>query len=183
MRRAATCTRRCNRVRGARAGGRQVARGSLVVAEVALALVLLVSAGLLLRSLTRLFAVDPGFAPAQLLTMQVQTSGSKFTDDDATYRFFSQALDEVRRVPGVSAAAFTSQLPLSGDGDLYGAHFESSTTGRNEGAVFRYAVSPGYFETMRIPLRRGRLLDASDKAGSRAGGVDQRVVCEAKVSE
>jgi len=148
------------------AGGRQVARGSLVVAEVALALVLLVSAGLLLRSLTRLFAVDPGFAPSQLLTMQVQTSGDKFSDDDATYRFFSQALDEVRRVPGVNAAAFTSQLPLSGDGDLYGAHFESSTTGRNEGAVFRYAVSPGYFETMRIPLLRGRFLDASDKAGS-----------------
>ena len=148
------------------AGGRQVARNSLVVAEVALALVLLVSAGLLLRSLTRLFAVDPGFAPSQLLTMQVQTSGDKFSDDDATYRFFSQALDEVRRVPGVNAAAFTSQLPLSGDGDLYGAHFESSTTGRNEGAVFRYAVSPGYFETMRIPLLRGRLLDASDKAGS-----------------
>ena len=72
----------------------------------------------------------------------------------------------MRRVPGVRAAAFTSQLPLSGDGDLYGAHFESSTTGRNEGAVFRYAVSPGYVETMGIPLLRGRLLDASDKAGS-----------------
>jgi putative ABC transport system permease protein len=148
------------------AGGRSIARGSLVVTEVALALVLLVSAGLLLRSLTRLFAVDAGFAPSQLLTMQVQTSGPKFDDSDATLRFFSQALDEVRRVPGVSAAAFTSQLPLSGDGDLYGAHFESSTTGRNEGAVFRYAVSPGYFETMRIPLRGGRFLDASDRAGS-----------------
>jgi len=148
------------------AGGRSIARGSLVVTEVALALVLLVSAGLLLRSLTRLFAVDAGFAPTQLLTMQVQTSGPKFDDSDATLRFFSQALDEVRRVPGVSAAAFTSQLPLSGDGDLYGAHFESSTTGRNEGAVFRYAVSPGYFETMRIPLRGGRLLEASDRAGS-----------------
>jgi len=148
------------------AGGRSIARGSLVVTEVALALVLLVSAGLLLRSLTRLFAVDAGFAPTQLLTMQVQTSGPKFDDSDATLRFFSQALDEVRRVPGVSAAAFTSQLPLSGDGDLYGAHFESSTTGRNEGAVFRYAVSPGYFETMRIPLRGGRLLDASDRTGS-----------------
>ena len=148
------------------ASGRSVARGSLVIAEVALALVLLVSAGLLLRSLTRLFAVNPGFTPSQLLTMQVQTSGEKFSDADATFRFFSQALDEVRRVPGVNAAAFTSELPLSGDGDLYGAHFESSTTGRNEGAVFRYAVTPGYFEAMGIPVLRGRSLDASDKAGS-----------------
>jgi putative ABC transport system permease protein len=148
------------------AGGRHLARSSLVVTEVALALVLLVSAGLLLRSLTRLFAVDPGFAPSRLLTMQVQTSGPRYDDAAQIYQFFSQALEEVRRVPGVTAAAFTSQLPLSGDGDLYGAHFESSTTGRNEGAVFRYAVSRGYFETMGIPLVRGRLLDASDKAGA-----------------
>jgi putative ABC transport system permease protein len=148
------------------ASGRQFARGSLVVAEVALAMMLLVGAGLLLRSLSRLFAVNPGFAPAQLLTMQVQVSGEKFNDDDETFRFFAQSLETVRRVPGVTAAALTSQLPLSGDGDQYGTHFESSSTGRNEGAVFRYAVSPGYFETMGIPILRGRALDAADKAGA-----------------
>ena len=148
------------------ASGRQFARGSLVVAEVALAMMLLVGAGLLLRSLTRLFAVDPGFAPAQRLTMQVQTSGEKFSDPAATFRFFARSLDAVRRVPGVSAAAFTSELPLSGDGDQYGTHFESSPTGRSEGGVFRYAVSPGYFETMGISILRGRTLDATDKAGS-----------------
>ena len=147
------------------ASGRQFARGSLVVAEVALAMMLLVGAGLLLRSLTRLFAVNPGFAPAQLLTMQVQASGEKFNDADETFRYFAQSLEAVRHVPGVSAAALTSQLPLSGDGDQYGTHFESSPTGRNEGAVFRYAVSPGYFETMGIPILRGRALDATDKAG------------------
>jgi putative ABC transport system permease protein len=146
------------------AGGHQLTRRTLVVAEVALALVLLVSAGLLLRSMQRLFAIDPGFDTSRLLTMQVQTSGQRF-DKDTTQRFFAQSLEAVRQVPGVDAAAFTSQLPLSGDlEDGYGVHFESSPTGNPEAdnGAFRYAVSPGYFETMTIPLRRGRLLDAHD---------------------
>ncbi|HEY0378385.1 MAG TPA: ABC transporter permease [Pyrinomonadaceae bacterium] len=148
------------------AGGQQLTRRMLVVAEVALALVLLVSAGLLLRSMQRLFAVDPGFDTSHLLTMQVQTSGHRF-DEDTTHRFFAQSLEAVSQVPGVTSAAFTSQLPLSGDlEDGYGVHFESSPTGNPEAdnAALRYAVSPGYFETMTIPLRRGRLLNAHDKA-------------------
>lgn len=148
------------------AGGQQLTRRMLVVAEVALALVLLVSAGLLLRSMQRLFAVDPGFDTSHLLTMQVQTSGQRF-DEDATHRFFAQSLEAVSRVPGVTSAAFTSQLPLSGDlEDGYGVHLESNPTGNPEAdsAALRYAVSPGYFETMAIPLRRGRLLNAHDKA-------------------
>ena len=147
------------------AGGHQWMRRTLVVAEVALALVLLVSAGLLLHSLQRLFAVDPGFDPSHLLTMQVQTFGRRYDDDATCHRFFAQALEAVRHVPGVSAAAFTSQLPLSGESDVYGARFEGD--GPNAGyAVFRYAVTPGYFETLGIPLRRGRLLDQHDTAGA-----------------
>ena len=148
------------------AGGHQLMRRTLVVAEVALALVLLVSAALLLNSLQRLFAIDPGFDTAHLLTMQVQTSGPRF-DADTTHRFFTQALEAVRQVPGVTAAAFTSQLPLSGElDDGYGVHFESSPTGNPEAdnGAFRYAVSPGYFETMALPLRRGRPLNAHDLA-------------------
>jgi putative ABC transport system permease protein len=147
------------------AGGHQLTRRALVVAEVALALVLLVSAGLLMRSLERLFAISPGFDAAHLLTMQVQTSGRRF-DKDTANRFFAQALEAVREVPGVTVAAFTSQLPLSGDMDEYGVHFEPSPNGKPEGGYssFRYAVSPGYLETMGIPLRRGRLLDAHDVA-------------------
>jgi putative ABC transport system permease protein len=146
------------------AGGHQLTRRTLVVAEVSLAFVLLVSAGLLLRSLQRMFAIDPGFDTSHLLTMQVQTSGRRF-DRDATDRFFAQALDNVRQVPGVAAAAFTSQLPLSGDDDEYGARFEGDdpSLGYN---VFLYEVSPGYFETTRMPLRRGRLLNAQDTAGA-----------------
>jgi len=146
------------------AGGHQLMRRALVVGEVALALVLLVSAGLLLRSLEHLFAISPGFDASHLLTMQVQTSGRRF-DKEANDRFFVQALEAVRQVPGVTAAVFTSQLPLSGDDDEYGARFEGDDpkTGYN---AFRYAVSPGYFETIGIPLRSGRLLDARDAAGA-----------------
>jgi putative ABC transport system permease protein len=149
------------------AGSHRLTRSTLVVVEVALALVLLVSAGLLLRSLERLFAVAPGFDASHLLTMQVQTSGHRFDDDLAIRRFFAQALDAVRQVPGVASAAFTSQLPLSGDFEKYGVHFESSRNDdpNEDGSALRYAVSPGYFETMGIPLGRGRLLDAHDVAG------------------
>lgn len=147
------------------AGGHGRTRAALVVAEVALALVLLVASGLLLRSLERLFAVAAGFDPAHLLTLQVQTSGHRFDDDGATRRFFAEALAAVRRVPGVTAAALTSQLPLSGDADLYGVDFEAAPAvdpGQIRGS-FRHAVSPGYFETLSIPLRRGRLLDERDR--------------------
>jgi putative ABC transport system permease protein len=150
------------------AGGQQLTRRALVVAEIALALVLLVSAGLLLRSLQRLFAISPGFDASHLLTLQVQTAGHRFDEDAVTHRFFEQALEAVRQVPGVTAAAFTSQLPLSGELDEYGVQFEPGPDGKREGGYssFRYAVSPGYFETMGIPLRRGRLLDAHDSAGA-----------------
>jgi putative ABC transport system permease protein len=147
-------------------GGHRRLRSGLVVAEVALALVLLVSSGLLLRSLDRLFAVAVGFDSSRLLTMQVQVVGHRFDERGVTYRFFDGALEAVRRVPGVTAAALTSQLPLSGDLDEYGAHFEATPTEPARSySVFRYAVSPGYIETMGIPLRRGRLLGEHDGAG------------------
>jgi putative ABC transport system permease protein len=158
------------------AGGHARTRRALVVTEVALALVLLVGAGLLLHSMRRLLAVDPGFDPSQLLTLQVQTSGHQFDNlpsapgagDSVRRRFFRQALDTVRRVPGVKQAAFTSLLPLSDDPSwvsTYGAHFEGEdpASGYN---VSRYAVSPEYCQTMGIPLISGRFLDERDTASA-----------------
>ena len=142
-------------------------RRVLVVAEVSLAVVLLTSSGLLWRSLERLFAVRVGFESADLLTLQVQTSGS-LKDPAAILRFFAQSLEAVRNVPGVTTAALTSQLPLSGDVDLYGVHFDpppADDPGEVQG-TFRYSVSPGYIQTMRIPLRRGRLFDERDREGA-----------------
>jgi putative ABC transport system permease protein len=143
------------------AGGHQLVRRSLVVSEVALALVLLCSAGLILRSLERLFSVDPGFDSSHLLTMEVQESGNRYVKDDARARLFDQALEAVRHIPGAESAAFVSQLPLSGDYDVYGIEFAAFP--RQDEAAFRYAVSPDYFETMRIPLRRGRFLNERDR--------------------
>ncbi|HUR94292.1 MAG TPA: ABC transporter permease [Gemmatimonadales bacterium] len=147
------------------AGEYRRTRGTLVVAEVALALVLLVSAGLLLRSLERLFSISPGFEQTGLLTMQVQVTGHRFDADSVRNQFFERSLDAVREVPGVMAAAFTSQLPLSGDLDVYGVHLERDVDPASDGAALRYAVTPGYFQAMGIPLRAGRLLDDHDGAG------------------
>ena len=143
-----------------RATGRHGARGPLVMAEVALALVLLVSAGLLMRSIERALAVPVGFDPSRLLTMQLQEP-TRLSDADLRRRF-EAVIGTVDSVPGVAAAAFTSQLPLSGDLDGYGVRFEKDPDPSGEGSALRYAVTPRYFETMRIPLRRGRLLDAHD---------------------
>jgi putative ABC transport system permease protein len=147
------------------AGSHQQTRRAFVVAEVALAMVLLVSAGLLLHSLRRLFGVPPGFNASGMTSMQVQTYGRKYDDDRVCRQFFARALDAVRRVPGVSEAAFTSQLPLSGDSDVYGARFEGDEPS-SAYAVYRYSVTPVYFHALRIPLKRGRLLDEHDTANS-----------------
>ena len=152
----------------------QRTRGVLVVAEVALALVLLVSAGLLLQSIERVFAVHVGFDASRLLTMQVQEAGPEYRADStaparvdsARYRLYNEALAAVLDVPGVTAASFTSLLPLSGDQDTYGVHFENDPDPKDDGAALRYAVTPGYFSAMHIPLRRGRLLEPSDGPGT-----------------
>jgi len=147
--------------RGGRRWGRL--RPLLVVVEVSLALVLLVGAGLLLRSVHGLLAVSPGFESSNLLTFQMQVSGRRYAQPAATVRFFDQALDAVRRVPGVDAAAFTTQLPLSGDRDEYGAGFPADVGQPAQGfGVFRYAVSPAYFTTTGIPIVRGRAIDEHD---------------------
>ena len=147
--------------------GHQTARRALVVAEVALALMLLIGAGLLLRSLQRLFSVAPGFDSSNLLTMQVFAAGNRFDDPAQLQQFFDRAADAVREVPGVERAAFTSQLPLSGDFEKYGVQWEANAeiAPDEDASVFRYAVSPGWFDLMRIPLRGGRFLDARDEVG------------------
>ena len=143
-------------------GGHQRIRAWLVVAEVALALMLLVGAGLLMRSIQRIFAVPVGFDAPGLLTMQLQLTGEQYRGDSARARYFSNVLDAVRSVPGVQDAAITSLVPLSGDVDVYGAHLERDRDAQSDGAAMRYAVTPEYFAAMGIRLLRGRLLGSGD---------------------
>jgi putative ABC transport system permease protein len=146
--------------------GQPFAARALVSLQVALAVVLLVCSGLLLHTVQRVFSVSPGFDAANLLTMQMQPAGEQFRDANVTERFFTEVLAAVRQAPGVSEAAFSSQLPLTGDLELWGIHFESvpETAAKENGEGYRFAVSPGYFEAMRIPLRAGRYLNAADTA-------------------
>ncbi len=152
------------------------ARALLIVAQVALALVLLVCSGLLLRSMQRLLRMEPGFDADRRLAMQIRASGVRYADPDAARRYFGNVLEAVRSVPGVAAATLTSQLPLSGDLALYGVRIDPPVRDDQgeAGGTFRYAVSPGYFEAMGIPLRQGRLLDTGD----RTDGVPVAVVSE-----
>jgi putative ABC transport system permease protein len=143
-------------------GAHQRTRAFLVVAEVALALMLLVGAGLLLRSIQRIFAVPVGFDASGLLTMQVQLTGEQYHSDSAKARYYANVLAAVQSVPGVQAAALTSLVPLSGDLDIYGAHLERDRDAQNDGASMRYSVAPEYFNVMGIRLLRGRLLDSRD---------------------
>jgi putative ABC transport system permease protein len=152
-----------------RAGGgggnsRHGGRGALVVSEVSLAVVLLLGAGLLLRSLGRLVTIDPGFRSQGLLTMEVQTTGPAFREDEPTWAFFDQALAAVRAAPGVEDAAFTSLLPMGGNYDSYGVAIEEKPNPNPElnPSALRFAVSPRYLETMQIPVLRGRGLTEAD---------------------
>ncbi len=146
-------------------GGHRRTRSALVIAEVAVALVLLIGSGLLFRSMERLFAIPAGFNATNVLAMQVEEVGHRYDEDSAKNRFFARALEAVRRVPGVAIAGFTSQLPLSGDFDVYGVTLEGDHNLTQGEEAFRYAVTPGYLEAMAIPLKRGRLLEDHDGAG------------------
>lgn len=142
---------------------RATTRRALVISEVALAMVLLVGAGLILRSTRRLFSVPVGLDPSGLVVVQVY--GTALEHGDAvTHRFFDDALDAVRAVPGVVSAVETNQLPLSGDLEVFGVSRADhvQVDGADDGGGYRYAVSPGYFETLGIHVTRGRPLRQDD---------------------
>lgn len=141
-------------------------RRALVVVQVALATVLLACGGLLVRSVEKLLSVPTGFDASNVVTMQVVAPRGVGAASAAEQQaLFERVVEAVRAVPGVEAAALTSLLPLSGSSlESYAVSTESSSTSENAGVAFRYSVTPGWFETMGIPLLRGRLLATSDSA-------------------
>ena len=145
-------------------GGRRLRHG-LVVLEVALALLLLVAAGLMANSFVRLTNVDPGFDTASTLAMPVDLPPRRYADD-RTAAFYVQLLEQIRGVPGVSAAAATSTNPFRefGFGNTVTPE-EQAATSPPSGLVQAgwRSVTPGFFETLRIPLLSGRTFNAFDQ--------------------
>ncbi len=139
-------------------------RGLLIVSEVALSLTLLIGAGLLLRSLSRLLVVSPGFDPANVLSMQTSVLGQRFNDNAVVREYFADAVERLRALPGVQSAAAASQIPLAGNMDKYGFHVEGKIHANPEEdpSAERYCITPGFLETMRIPLLRGRDISPAD---------------------
>jgi predicted permease len=148
---------------------------TLVVAEIALAFVLLSVSAVLIAHLNRLLGTSPGFDPDGLLTFRVSTGSAETAHMDRLVPLEKRLLEAIERIPGVSGAALVNQLPLAGccyvtmlfpEGTLSGDH------GVHAGVEINFIViSPGYFQTMRIPLLRGRAFDERDDAKTEPLGI------------
>jgi len=148
-------------------GGRKVGlRSMLILWEVTLSVVLLISAGLLLRALLSIQSVDPGFRSDGVLTLQTALPMPKYEGTAKRTAFYRRVLSEVQALPGVSDAAYISFLPMTMGGGIWPVDIDGKTLDRSGGhsASLRF-VTPGYFATLRIPLHAGRNLSESDAEG------------------
>ena len=155
--RGSTSSRRHNRMRNA-----------LVIGEVALALILLTGAGLLLKSFVKLENVSPGFNPRNVLTAEVSLPALRYPEKQAQINFFNALEGRISNLPGISKAGLTIILPMSGINsdssfDIEGRPNDAAHPGPDEEIRL---VSADYFQTLEIPLRRGRFFNAGDKLDS-----------------
>jgi len=143
-------------------------RSAFVVAQVAFSILLLISAGLLIRSFGKLLQTDAGFDSKNLLTLEYRLPRAKYTEPDSVWNFHRQVLENIQQLPGVKSASLIRSLPFSGNGANAGIALldrETPPAGREPQVVFNIATS-GYFETARIPLIRGRLFCDGDRANT-----------------
>jgi putative ABC transport system permease protein len=135
------------------------------VIDVALALTLGVGAAVMVRSVDRLLAVDPGFDPSDVFIAQMSLVGERWATDDPVRVFQRDLLDRVKALKGASIVALAGQVPLGGDYDRRGGYREDRQTGRAEDEVEfeRYSISSDYLRVMGIPLLQGRALDDRDR--------------------
>jgi predicted permease len=138
-------------------------RRYLIVIEVAASVVLLVGTGLLLRALWRIRAVDPGFRAESVLTLRTALPLPKYEPTLRRVQFYDRVLEDIRRLPGVSGAAYISFVPMAMGGGIWGVGIPGQTTGRAErqNASSRF-VTPGFFAALDIPLLAGRDVSESD---------------------
>ena len=149
---------------GSRAGtgrDKERLRSALVVAEVAVSIVLLVSAGLLLRALARLQDVDPGFRSEGVLTARTGLPLPAYEPTERRAQFYRSVLEGVRSLPGTTGAAYISFLPMVMRGGIWSIETEGQNSPGQHTASLRF-VTPGFFDVMRIPIQRGRDVSESD---------------------
>jgi putative ABC transport system permease protein len=156
---------------GARGGGaaarRHGLRGALVVAEIALALMLLAGAGLLLRSFGRLISTSPGFEPRGAVAIFIDLPRQAYGKPEKCNVFAEALLARFRALPGVTHAGLTHVLPFSGDDYILGLEIEGKPVPKSDLPSTNYfAATPGYFQAMGIPLLRGRDFTDADRTGS-----------------
>lgn len=156
--------------RGSLSGGQRI-RAALVVGETALAMTLLIGAGLLLHSLWRVLQADPGFRATRLTTMQISLPASQYAQRAQVAGFYRSLLERTATLPGVESCGVTSALPIGGNRDrTHMVAADQPPPPANEIPVVEYtAVSPGYFAAMGIPLRGGRWFTEQD--GEASAGV------------
>jgi predicted permease len=153
--------------RGSSDSGGSKTRGLLVVSEIALSLVLLIGAGLMIRTLLHLSSIQPGFDPNNVLTARLTVPGTKFSGPAAQISFYDQVLRQVRATPGVESAGLIDSLPMDGGG----SHQPVAVEGQpivpmaDQPEVDVRLISPGYLHAMRVPVLRGRDLNDADVAG------------------
>ena len=154
--------------RGASAGAAARLRGALVLAEAALAVVLLIGAGLLVRSFDKLNRVDPGFTPEGVLTYRLILPSAKYGELSQIPPVYDVLLERTRALPGVRAAAVSNTLPMEGAGyetfAVEGRPGPEQTSSPED--VQPFVVSPDFFRALGIPLRSGRLIEARDVDGA-----------------
>ena len=169
---------------GGRSGGDSTShrtRDLFLVAQVALSLVLLVGAGLLIKSFQRLREVQPGFNPAGVLTVSVGLPYVKYPEDTQRAQFFGRLVENVSKLPGVESAAATLSLPLNGNNYLVGRGCvrEGRPLTNDESINEMYdVVTPGYFRTLGIPLLAGRDFAPNDTANSAKVVIINRTLAE-----
>jgi predicted permease len=153
--------------RGSSESGGGKTRGLLVVSEVALSLVLLIGAGLMVRTLWQLSNVKPGFDPNSLLTMNVSIRANKFPTPASYTSFFNRVLQQVRSTPGVQSAGVIDDLPMGRGGSHQPVAIEGQPVVpmADQPEVDVRCISPGYLHTMLVPLLSGRDLTDDDVAG------------------
>lgn len=166
--------------------GTQRVRGALIVAEVALALIMLSGTGLLIRTVSRLLDVNVGFDVARIATVNTTLAGPRYATNEATLAYYRGVLSAAQSLPGVQSVGIVSQLPLGGNFDAWGIHRKDKPNANpeNDPIAQRFSVNPDYFAAMHIPLVSGRLFTAADNAsGARVVIINQEMAAQMFANE